>query len=318
MIARIARLFLFFALGVSIFADVIASDLPIIMRFRSELFVLPAISQPASLRAMNNRRIRQSFRTGDWAIFPIVEFGPNEQPPIKKPPPAAPDNVHFLGTDDRGRDVLARMIHGMRASVYVASVALLITLFIGLILGVVGGYLGGLWDSVVNRMTEFTLALPTFLIVLAVIGLIDKSSALILATLIGVTSWPTLTRIIRAETQSLSKSTYVSAARISGGTHLNIVLRHILPNLRDLLIINMAFGFARVILIESSLSFLGFGIAPPQASLGGIIAQGLAEPDAWWLVIAPGLLIFLLSWSLFVTFQKRDNRVGTSKWSLLN
>jgi peptide/nickel transport system permease protein len=279
----------------ALLADLIASDLPIALRFRGELHLLPALTRPAALTAYDNQRLRRELDRGrgDWAWMPLCEYGPTQQPAILRPPPASPDGDHWLGSDDRGRDVFARLIHGTRVSLAVGLISVAIYLAIGVALGLLGGYLGGRTDFLVSRLIELGLTFPTFFLILIIMGLLERTSLLAMMVVLGVTRWTDVARLVRAEAMRMRTLDFVTAARAAGAGPLRVMALHLLPNALGPVLVNATFGVAGAILVESALSFLGFGAPPPTASWGEVLSQATEHPSAWWLTVFPGALLFL-------------------------
>lgn len=276
----------------ALFADLLASDLPIMGRFRGQTYLLPALTRPAALRAYDNQRLQKERGPGDWFWFPLCEYGPEQQPKILAPPPAAPNRIHWLGTDDRGRDVFARLVHGARASLSVGIVAVAIYTSIGLLLGLLAGFYRGRVDFLISRLIELGLSFPTFFLILIVMALLGRSSLGTMMLVIGLTRWTDVARLVRAETLRIRELDFIAAARVAGAGPARIMRRHILPHAAGPVLVNATFGIAGVILVESALSFLGFGTPPPTASWGEVLGQAYSNAHAWWLVLAPGALIF--------------------------
>jgi peptide/nickel transport system permease protein len=204
-----------------------------------------------------------------------------------------PSRAHPLGTDDLGRDVLARMVHGARISLSVGFVAESIAIGIGLAIGLLAGYYGGKVDSVLMRFVDIMLCFPTFFLILAVIAFIGPSIWNIMF-IIGATGWMGVARLVRAETLSLKERDFVAAARAQGAGTGRIMFRHILPNTLAPILVAATLGVAGAILVESGLSFLGIGVQPPTPSWGNILTAGKDNIEfAWWLSLFPGLAIFL-------------------------
>lgn len=288
---------------VALFADLLASDLPLLLRLDGQTHVLPAVTRPPALRDLDNQKIRLALSTRPargWAWMPLCEYGPLQHPEILSPPPAAPDGRHWLGTDDRGRDVFARLVHGTRVSLTVGFASVALYVLIGLFLGVVSGYLGGRTDFLVSRLIELGLTFPTFFLILIIMGLLERASLWMLVLVIGLTRWTDVARLARAEVLRLRGLAFVDAARCSGAGALRIMLTHLVPNAMGPVLVNAAFGVAAAILIEASLSFLGFGVPPPTASWGEVLSQAIVHQDRWWLTVCPGLLLFLTITSLNV------------------
>jgi peptide/nickel transport system permease protein len=206
---------------------------------------------------------------------------------------APPTWDHYMGTDILGRDVLSRMIHGSGVSLSVGFVAVGISTLIGVILGSLSGYYGGLVDRVVMRFVDIMLCFPTFFLILAVIAFIGPSIWNIMVV-IGVTSWMGVTRLVRAEFLSIRERDYVQAAIAQGAGDLRIIFLHILPNAMAPVLVAAPLGVAAAVLVESSLSFLGIGVQPPDPSWGNMLTEGKDNIEiAWWLSVFPGLAIFI-------------------------
>jgi peptide/nickel transport system permease protein len=203
-----------------------------------------------------------------------------------------PTRRHLLGTDELGRDVLARMIYGSRVSLLVGYSATALSLIIGSFLGAIAGYYRGIADWIVSRLIEVVLCFPFLFLVLGIVALFKPSLYTILIAL-GLTSWTTEARFVRAEFLRIRELEYAQAARASGAGDPRIIFRHLLPNALAPVIVSASFGVASAILAESALSFLGFGVALPTPSWGSILAVAREFIDAWWLVVFPGVAIFL-------------------------
>lgn len=205
----------------------------------------------------------------------------------------APSTVHWFGTDDLGRDVLSRMIHGSRVSLFVAGTATLCSSIIGIVLGALAGFYGRAVDWLVSRLIEIVLCFPFLFLLLAIVALAGPSVGTIILAL-AITSWTTEARLVRAEFLRIRELEYAAAARASGARDGRIIFRHLLPNAIAPVLVAVSFGVASAILIESALSFLGFGVPLPQASWGSIMsASDEYMAYAWWMAVFPGLAIFL-------------------------
>jgi peptide/nickel transport system permease protein len=204
-----------------------------------------------------------------------------------------PSAAHWLGTDDQGRDVASRMIHGCRISISVGFVAVGLYVLIGIIIGGIAGYFGGWLDIVFSRLIEVVICFPVFFLILTVLAFIGPSIYNIMIV-IGITSWTGIARLVRGEFLKQRSQDYVQAARVLGGGPTRIMFRHILPNSMAPVLVSATFGIAGAILIESSLSFLGFGVQPPTPSWGDLLSQSRSYMDiAWWLTFFPGMAIFM-------------------------
>ena len=203
-----------------------------------------------------------------------------------------PGKAHLLGTDDVGRDVLSRMIHGSRVSLIVGLSATLLSLIVGSTLGAIAGYYGSVADWVVSRLIEVVLCFPFLFLVLGIVALFRPSLWTIMIAL-GLTSWTTEARFVRAEFLRIRELEYAQAARASGGGDARIIFRHLLPNALSPVLVASSFGVASAIMTESALSFLGLGVALPTASWGSILSVAYEYIQfAWWLALFPGLAIF--------------------------
>mgnify|MGYP002015325232 CR=1 FL=1 len=208
---------------------------------------------------------------------------------------AAPYDNFFLGTDDIGRDVLTRLIHGTQVSMTVGLFSVAIYVVIGTTLGLVSGYFGGVIDAIVMRVTEAFMSFPFFLVILTLVSLLG-SGIWVVTIVLGVLSWPPLCRLVRGQVMTLKGQDFVLAAEATGYSTLGILFVHILPNVISPILVNATFGIATAILTEASLSFLGVGVQPPRPSWGNILsgAQSIrvltAEPWRW---VPAGILIFV-------------------------
>jgi len=211
-----------------------------------------------------------------------------------------PSALHWLGTDNLGRDVLSRMVAGSMISLTVGFVAMAVSLGIGIVLGAVSGYLGGWVDNVLMRIVDALLCFPSFFLILSAIAILGPNIWIIICV-IGLVSWTGTARLVRAEFLTLRESEYVRAARAMGQSRLKIIFRHIMPNAFAPIFVTAIVSIPDAILVESGLSFLSFGVPPPQATWGNIIADGKTYIlDAWWLIVFPGLAIFTASLAFYI------------------
>ena len=211
-----------------------------------------------------------------------------------------PSRAHLLGTDQLGRDVLARMLYGSRVSLAVGFVSVGIAALIGIMLGAAAGYHGGTMDAAIMRLVDLMLVFPRFFLLLAVLAFLRPSIWTIMAV-IGSTGWMGVARLVRAEFLALKEREFVIWSQSIGASAFRIVWRHILPNAMAPVLVAMTLGIPAAILTESGLSFLGLGVQPPHASWGNILNEGKdAIEIGWWLSLYPGLaiLVTVLSYNL--------------------
>lgn len=206
--------------------------------------------------------------------------------------------LHIFGTDALGRDVLSRLIFGARASIFVALVSVLVSGVLGTVLGVIAGYYGGVIEAVIMRAVDAFMAVPSLLIALFVLFIIG-GGLVNMVLIFALVRWVVYARLARGITLSLRESSFVEAARAIGASDLRIMIRHILPNMVSALLVLATLEIALLVLAEAGLSFLGFGLLPPEPSWGLMISRGREYMrDAWWMITLPGLAIFLTTLSL--------------------
>jgi peptide/nickel transport system permease protein len=213
---------------------------------------------------------------------------------LKPPGWAGPDGrTHWLGTDHLGRDILGRILFGARIALVVGLAAVAIAGTLGLAIGLVSGYSGGRVDDVFMRLADIQLAFPFILLALAVIGVLGPSLPNIIAV-VGVSGWVVYARIVRGEVLSLREREFVQAARAVGSPPARVIMRHVVPNAFAPWLVIATLDMARVIIVESALSFLGLGVPPPTPTWGGMLADGrVYMSTAWWLATFPGLAILV-------------------------
>src|SRR5262245_14623130 len=198
-----------------------------------------------------------------------------------------------MGTDNFGRDVLSRTLWGGRISQAIGLLSMGVSVVVGVVLGGVAGYVGGRTDSGLMRLTEAVVTFPTFFLLITLVAVFGASIPLLVLT-IGLTSWPSPARTVRARVLSLRERDFVQAASAVGASAVRIMIRHLLPNVVPVIIVAATLRVAYVILVEAGLSYLGVGVPPPTASWGSMVADGRDVLfRAWWVSFFPGLFIFL-------------------------
>jgi len=226
--------------------------------------------------------------------------------PLGAPPPdrqdldaslVAPCADHPLGTDLKGRDVLSRTCRGLLLSLVIGVLGTGVAATIGVGIGLVSGYVGGRTDAWLMRVVDVLYGLP-FIAFVAVLTVVFGRGALQILVAIGMVSWLTMARVVRAEVRSVRARPFVEAARSLGAPHARILLRHILPNVMGPAIVSIALTVPAVIRQEAMLSFLGLGVEPPSASLGTLLREGMAAlsplDPAWWLLLVPVATLLIL------------------------
>lgn len=269
----------------ALFAPLIANRKPLLERSR-EGWSLPALRDYWAVDAdLDPQRMPATL-----AIHAPIRFSPNTIDLRARL--SAPRGEHLLGTDDLGRDVLSRMIHGARVSLTVGLLATLIAVVVGSFLGALAGYYGGVVDWTVSRAIEVVSCFPFLFLVLGIVALFKPSIWTIMIAL-GLTSWTSEARYVRAELLRIRDAEFAQAARASGARDGRIIFRHLLPNALAPVIVSASFGVAGAILTESALSYLGLGVPLPTASWGSILSGAKEHIEyAWWLILFPGLAIF--------------------------
>ena len=276
----------------SIFAEVISNDKPILMMIDDKLYYPLVIDYKEThfggifeTEADYKDNFMQDIikKNSNWAIFPI---NPNSYNTINlnnsTPNPAPPSLHNYLGTDDRGRDVLARLIYGFRLSVIFAFVLTIIAVIIGIFFGAIQGYFVGRTDLFLQRFVEIWSSMPELYLLIIFSSLFEPSLSLLII-LLSLFGWIGLSDYVRAEFLKGRNMDYVIAARTMGLSNYQIITRHILPNSMVSVITFLPFRISGAILILTSLDFLGLGVPPDTPSLGELLSQGKENIEAWWL-----------------------------------
>lgn len=292
---------IFILLFVFIFADFLANDKPIVMKYQGKTY-FPVFREYGvnwfgmnwqdEFKSQQFKILKDSYEEGDWAIYPVIPYSPNEYNlEVKLQPPSA---IHLFGTDELGRDVLSQMIHGARVSLLVGFVAVAIYVVIGIILGALAGFYGGLIDIIIQRMIEIMITFPRMFLIITIVAVMETQSIINIMVILGLTGWTGVARFTRGEFLKVKNEDYVAAAKALGFRDIRTIFRHVLPNTLTPVLVTATFGVAAAILIESGLSFLGFGAPPEQATWGSLLSSARDMlPSGWWLTTFPGLAIFV-------------------------
>ena len=225
-------------------------------------------------------------------LTPYADQGAGEPNILEKF--SSPGLSHPFGTDQLGRDVLARVLYGGRTSLLAAFSIVLIALLVGTALGALAGYIGGWFDEVIMRVTDIFLAFPPLLLAITVAAVLEPNLANAIFA-VALTWWPWYTRIARGQAISLSERAFVQAAQGLGAGELAVVRRHIVPNLMTPVLVQATLDLGSAIMTVAGLSFLGVGVQPPTADWGAMVSEGrlFVQSGVWWLATFPGLMIFL-------------------------
>lgn len=250
------------------------------------------------LRAKLNPRFLAGFTVivivGILALFApaIAPYSPDEQ--LFQMRFAKPGSDYLLGGDQLGRDVWSRLLYGARVSLAVALPSMVIAVVVGVLIGSMAGFYRGWVDRLLMRFTDLVLVFPTFFLLILAVATFGRSLTLLVVA-IGLTAWPTNARVVRALVLNLREADYVTSARVNGARDPWIITRHLLPQLAPVVIASATIRVANNMLVESGLSFLGLGIAPPTPTWGNMVSEGAAYMrQAWWLVAMPGAAIFMV------------------------
>lgn len=244
----------------------------------------------------NYRMLKQKFQgdgSDNWVLMPLYPYHPNENllDEMKGPPPHPPSWQHLMGTDDRARDVFARLIYGFNISISFALVVVAFAYTVGIAIGAMLGFFGGLFDITVQRLIEIWSTLP-FLYVMIILSSIVQPNFILLTLILTAFGWMGITYYIRGEFYREKARDYVSAAVAMGAKNRKIIFKHILPNSLTPVISFAPFVIVADISALVALDFLGFGLPPPTPSWGQLIGQGMSNIEYWWLVACPLVAIF--------------------------
>lgn len=310
-LAMVALGFVAFLAFVAVFAPAIAGTKPLVCKYKGKIY-FPALAylnprweNPIFYRDKFRRVYPKNLREKDpesWAIWPIVYQDPYRrvrdgeregQPKNPAQDRGHPNQYNWFGTNRAGVDVFAQMVHGTRTALLVGFVSMGIAGILGITVGALAGYCGGWIDMMLSRFIELVMCIPSLVLILALIAILEKPTIWHLMVILGVTSWTGVARLTRAEFIRLKEMEFVVAAQALGTSMFAIMFRHILRNALAPILVPITFGVATAILIESGLSFLGFGAPPPNSSWGTLLNSGRSNLQMWWLIVFPGVAIFL-------------------------
>ena len=292
----------------SLSAELLSNDKPFLVSYHDQLYSPIFITYPETTFGGDFETeadyrdpyiLDKITKNGNWALFPPNPHSFSSiNTELTVPVPSPPTRNNLLGTDDRGRDVLARLIYGFRLSVLFGLALTVIGTVIGIIAGAVQGYFGGKTDLAVQRFIEIWSAMPE-LYLLIIFAAIFKPSIALLLILLSLFGWMGLSDYVRAEFLKGRNLDYITAAKALGVNDVTIMFRHLLPNGMTPVITFLPFRMSGSILALTSLDFLGLGVPPPTPSLGELLAQGKSNIEAWWLslstfVVLVGTLILLI------------------------
>lgn len=301
--------------GLSLFAELLANDKPLLVQFKGELYVpvltdYPETTFGGSFTSTTNFRdpfVAELIEKDGWMLWPPIRFSYQTiNYNLSVPAPAPPSAENWLGTDDQGRDVVARIIYGFRISVLFALVLTLTSSLIGIIAGALQGYYGGWVDMAGQRFIEIWSGLPVLFMLIILSSVVEPGFWWLLGIML-LFSWTDLTGLVRAEFLRARNLEYVRAARALGMSDSRIMFRHMLPNAMVSTLTFLPFIFTGAIGVLTSLDFLGFGLPPGSASLGELVAQGKNNLTAPWLGMSAFVtLALLLTLLVFIGEAARD------------
>jgi len=268
---RIGALLLASVTFLAVFAECIASDVPLFMTYQGRAYVLPAVTHPARFRGLRSRDIARSLGPDDFAIWPLLRNGPSTVSDV--PTLSRASLQHPLGTDAFGRDVLARLVYGARTSLGLGLLVALFSAVAGYALGALAGLRGGLWDSVIERVIEVVGVFPAVVTIALVRTLERRPSLLSLFLVVAAVKWAEATRLTRILVLRSLAEEWAIGARALGASPFRIAVHHLAPHVAPALSVSAAFAVASVALTETSLSFLGLGVPATVVSWGEMLGE---------------------------------------------
>lgn len=308
-LAMIALAYVVLLALVGLFSPMIVGTKPIVAYYKGN-FYFPFLSyyndrweNPIFFKDKFRGEFPENLKTKDpnsWAIWPLVFQDPNRRVrknewPGREANPTGekgvPNAINLMGTTPRGMDVFAQIVHGSRLALLVGFVSMGIASAVGITLGALAGYFGGWVDILLSRLIELVMCLPTIVLILAIVAVLERPTIWHVMVIIGLTGWTGIARLTRGEFMKLRALDYVSAAKALGAGPARIIFRHILPNSLAPVLVPISFGIASAIFVENALRFLGVG--PMEgASWGSLLNEGQRNLELWWLIAFPGAAIF--------------------------
>ncbi len=303
---RLAWLAVALAVGTALFADCLAGDRPILLHLGGDTYWLPNVIDHAPPADLAGDALRARMTHDDWALWPPVRHDPTAvRTGGAIHPLAAPSHAHWLGTDDRGRDVLSRLIHGTRTAVIVGAGAAALSVLLALALALLAAGRGGAVRGGIVGACDAVSAVPAIVVVIAAQGLIGRGGLMAVVFLVAVPRAADTARLALAGLERALASDFALAARAVGATPRRVLLRHALPHALPQIAIAAALTAATAVLAEAALGYLGFGAPPPTASWGELLRQAQDSGFAWWLTLPPGVAIAGLAGALGAVAQPR-------------
>ena len=304
-----------FLFCLTLFAEFISNDKPLLVRFSGDFYfpIFSEISEKTfggtfeTAADFRDPQVQELIKKNGWMIFPPIPFSYDTiNLSIKTPAPSKPTTTNLLGTDDNGRDVLARVIYGIRISLIFGLILSLFSAILGIFLGAISGYFGGMTDLLLQRFIEIWSSMPV-LFLLIILSSIVQPSFFVLLILMLLFSWMAMVGFVRAEFLRLRNFDFIRASKALGASNSRIILRHLLPNASPIIIANLPFLVAGSIATLTSLDFLGLGLPIGSPSLGELLAQGKNNLSAYWLGITGFVVItLLLTLLVFIGEALRD------------
>lgn len=296
---------------VAIFSPAIVGTKPIVCKYKGSIY-FPALyyfdrnwENPIFKKDRFRFKYYDSLKTKDpdsWAVWPLVYQDPirpveaGEYPDHPENPAMGegrPSRHNLFGTDQAGIDVFAQMVHGTRTALLVGFVSMGIAGTIGIIVGSLAGYFGGWIDILLSRIIEVVMSIPSLVLILALLAVLEKPTIWHLMVVLGCTGWTSIARLTRGEFLRIREMDFVTAARAMGSGRIRIMTKHIFRNALAPVLVPITFGIASAILVESALSFLGFSATSDSPSWGSLLEAGRSNFQMWWLIVFPGAAIFL-------------------------